>query len=90
MTPFPLNGCLLYTSHWDRLAPEEGDALARRLEPLRAELDSLAWGSALEPPAGLLPALRGKSVAVLGGPGCGKTALIQRLAGVQALSLIHI
>ena len=74
----------LFVSHWDRLAPEEGDALARRLEPLRAELDSLAWGSALEPPAGLLPALRGKSVAVLGGPGCGKTALIQRLAGVQA------
>ena len=32
-------------------------------------------GSALEPPAGLLPALRGKAVAVLGGPGCGKTAL---------------
>ena len=30
------------------------------------------------------PALRGKAVAVLGGPGCGKTALIQRLAGVQA------
>ena len=74
----------LFVSHWDRLAPEEGDALARRLEPLRAELDGLAWGSALEPPAGLLPALRGKSVAVLGGPGCGKTALIQRLAGVQA------
>ena len=64
----------LFVSHWDRLAPGEGDALARRLEPLRAELDSLAWGSALEPPAGLLPALRGKSVAVLGGPGCGKTA----------------
>ena len=74
----------LFVSHWDRLAPEEGDALARRLEPLRAELDGLAWGSALEPPAGLLPALRGKAVAVLGGPGCGKTALIQRLAGVQA------
>ena len=49
----------LFVSHWDRLAPEEGDALARRLEPLRAELDGLAWGSALEPPAGLLPALRG-------------------------------
>ena len=74
----------LFVSHWDRLAPEEGEALARRLEPLRAELDGLAWGSALEPPAGLLPALRGKAVAVLGGPGCGKTALIQRLAGVQA------
>lgn len=66
--------------------PGGGDALARRLEPLRAELDGLAWGSALEPPAELLPALRGKSVAVLGGPGCGKTALIQRLAGVQAPS----
>lgn len=74
----------LFVSHWDRLAPEEGEALARRLGPLRAELDGLAWGSALEPPAGLLPALRGKAVAVLGGPGCGKTALIQRLAGVQA------
>ena len=74
----------LFVSHWDRLAPEEGEALARRLEPLRAELDGLAWGSALEPPAGLLHALRGKAVAVLGGPGCGKTALIQRLAGVQA------
>ncbi|UQT47965.1 hypothetical protein M5E87_24935 [Flavonifractor plautii] len=76
----------LFVSHWDRLAPEEGEALARRLEPLRAELDGLAWGSALEPPAGLLHALRGKAVAVLGGPGCGKTALIQRLAGVQAPS----
>ncbi|MFQ9859400.1 MAG: hypothetical protein ACLRWL_05595 [Evtepia gabavorous] len=41
---------------------------------------SSAWSL---PPAS--PALRGKSVAVLGGPGCGKTALIQRLAGVQAL-----
>ena len=70
----------------NRLVSRTLALVGRNIRPgvTTAELDSLAWGSALEPPAGLLPALRGKSVAVLGGPGCGKTALIQRLAGVQA------